>query len=924
MTVASNDSLPADTIANLLKEEVKPVFLLGAGASVRSGVPMSEHLVEAIAKWGYCKIHDRVFSDPTLMRSDWWPWLQQQHWFQHNHPLADQYPRAVESLLKPRANRKAFFQHILRPGVPPSPGYSAMARLLARKVIRTVLTTNFDQLLVEAARSVPEVHLIEEIRTNADFQLFSTNPRYPQVVYVHGSVDHYTDQNVEDETNRLNPALVELLRPLLRDHPLVVVGYRGAEPSVMRHHLIEQREACQSYRHGIYWCHLKGRRPPDSSALIYELAGITGNLQFVEIDGFDDLMALLDRALPDLVRSESFVENYGRAANVTTVYDLEPSSADFSDLNEVLLRSKLLAYADAVRLPRPDLSSSTNLGNAAVERSLAISVVGSYRPTNGGVLLFARKPEILPQQAKLEIRLSGPSVWVSEVLERPDNTTLSKSEIEDCVVLTGDLWTQLEKASDLLARVNRPFRLKGPTSQDAYRYPPLALKELLTNLLAHRDYLLCEPSVISITPQDIRFENPGGLVEHVRKQLDNQEIQSVVSADTRGIKGYRNPVIADFFFSAGAMDKEGSGLPDVLIEAANNLNKVQFGPTEDNDTFVAMIQCRPEALSIDTTSRTARSNAGELRYSPNLLTVSGWPEHVWKLATISEWRDFGYAEAHGAPPFTVNRNWVWTFADIHGPEFEPLKPYILEEEIHYLPTSELLGPDGPGLTLPRLFNIALTNYLVGLGLRPKQEGGRIRAYFPANNGQAREVSYRGLFKQATRTVAKPVVSRSTGRIIYWEHKAVSLRFERFGDVWCLSLVPCYVFTADGDRKPIESEKIGPLSTRRASRDYNPTVLHDMVFWTRILARGVEPSFDMPLAAVGAGVDGKSADKIPTVEITATLPTVAFQEPADANMGATVEAEMSEEELHKIQEAIEQAIEETNETYNDNGDQSSDH
>jgi len=912
--------LPASTIANLLKQEVKPVFLLGAGASVRSGIPLSDRLVELIARWGYCKTHDREFEDPTLMRTDWWPWSQQQGWFQHNISLSDNYPRAVESILKPQANRRAFFQHILRPGVPPSPAYSALARLLARKVIRTVLTTNFDQLLVTAARSVPEVHAIEEIRTRDDYQLFSTNPTYPQIVYVHGSVDHYTDQNIETETNELNASLVELLRPLLRDHPLVVVGYRGAEPSVMRHLLINQRDACQGYRHGIYWCHQQSRQPDEPPQLLRDLAGVLGgNLQFVEIDGFDELMDLLDRALPELLQSAQGSADEKPHAR-PAVHDLALGAASFSDLNETLLRSKLIAYSEAVRLPRPDLSSAAGLARASMDRSLAALEENTCRPTNGGILLFARKPDIQLQQARIEVQLRGPESWVAEILERPADPSTDGTDTKDQTVLVGDLWNQLERAADLLARVNKPFRLKGPISQDAFQYPPLALKELLTNLLAHRDYSCQEASVITIAPNEIRFENPGGLIEHVRKQLDNEAIQNAVSVDGRGIKGYRNPVIADFFFSAGAMDKEGSGLPDVITEAANNLNEVQFGPTEDNGSFVAVIGCRPEALTLD--ARNARPSTGELRYSPNLLNITRWPESVWKLGTITEPKEFGAAETVGAPPFAVHKNWIWTFANPDSEGAIALKTYLLPEEVHQTSVSEMLGPAGAGPAFPRLLNMALSRYLVGLGLRPKHEAGRIRAYFPSSNGDAREVTYRGLFKQATRTVTKPIVSRSSGRTIYWEHKAVALRFERFGSVWCIALVPCYAFTADGDMAPIASERIGSLSTRRAARDYNQAVLHDMVFWARILANGMEGSFEIPVGPAATTPDGQSA--VPTVEVTAMLPTAVFQEPVDANMATTIEAEMPEEEQIELQEAIEKIIEESSEMENNNDDRSSDH
>ena len=106
------------------------------------------------------------------------------------------------------------------------------------------------------------------------------------------------------------------------------------------------------------------------------------------------------------------------------------------------------------------------------------------------------------------------------------------------------------------------------------------------------------------------------MVDSLRRQLEDETIQQVIGDGVRSLKGYRNPVVADFFFSAGAMDKAGSGLPDVVQESANNLNVVAFGPNEDNTSFVAEIRCRPEALLVDQDTKTAKSQQGELRYSP--------------------------------------------------------------------------------------------------------------------------------------------------------------------------------------------------------------------------------------------------------------------------------------------------------------------
>lgn len=150
-----------------------------------------------------------------------------------------------------------------------------------------------------------------------------------------------------------------------------------------------------------------------------------------------------------------------------------------------------------------------------------------------------------------------------------------------------------------------------------------------------------------------------------------------------------------------------------------------------------------------------------------------------------------------------------------------------------------------------------------------------------------------------------------------------MRFELLGANWCLALIPCYVFTANGNLTPLASDRIGPLSTRRASHDYNPVVLHDLVFWSRVLAGGNESTFEIPLSVSPSVDDNAPACSHPCIALSALIPTMVFQEPADANMETVVEAEMSEVEMEELQNAIEALIEEESETGGNNDTESAD-
>src|SRR5215217_6130761 len=162
-----------------------PVLLPGAGASVKSGVPLAGDLVSMAAIWGYCQQHGRSFDDPTLTRSDWWPWLSGQGWFDPSAPLPRQYPRAVERLLQPRESRREFFFHVLDRAQIPSVGYAALARLVAANAVRHVLTVNFDDLASRACKADSGVLHVEVIEAPSDLVKFTLAPVYPQIVHLH-------------------------------------------------------------------------------------------------------------------------------------------------------------------------------------------------------------------------------------------------------------------------------------------------------------------------------------------------------------------------------------------------------------------------------------------------------------------------------------------------------------------------------------------------------------------------------------------------------------------------------------------------------------------------------------------------------------------------------------------------------------------
>jgi predicted HTH transcriptional regulator/NAD-dependent SIR2 family protein deacetylase len=824
-------------LCSLLIQDPEPILLLGAGASVKSGVPLAGEMVEKMARWRYCLENRLDPEDPSLRRSDWYPWLEMQKWYREDGEQADNYPDAVKNILQPRQTRKDFFLSLLDTQVEPSRGYEYIASLIARKRIHTVLTTNFDSILPKVCKDNKQLHHLEVIQTKSDYTKLSTSPQYPQIIYLHGSVEHYTDKNTLAEINsELDTSLVSELLPLLRDHPLIVIGYRGAEPSVMKHLLINHAEAADNYRNGIYWCtrNYKEDRHDSLTHLVHELAEeIQGNLQVVPIDGFDEVMD----ALWQHVRKQQ--PDYHQT-QITAVpealpelpYDLAMlTESGLDDFDWPPMRVRLLQYCDRTGIRVPPVRDDNWFLQLLCDRDLATRTKeGDIFPTVGGYLLFADTPQNHIQTAQVIVRLNGASEWIENIFDVSDDAELDGEKIEQ--VIGGNLWMQLEEIYELLSRVNRSFLLKeGRHSKYVYPYPPDALREIVVNALVHRDYEKDEPIVIEIEETYIRVRNPGGLVEDVIEQMigiPQEEIKDAFETEikkgTRGIRGYRNPVVADLFYGAEEMEKAGSGLSDVWQESEKNKNEVNFGPIDDNAAFEIIISRRPEV--VDVITGTASSSDNFTRYASNLLEVLSLPEVVWYAGTEARqakevWEK---TDANWLPPFMTYSEKLFTFDNLSTPT-NPLYAVIDTNDIGKMTVEEFTDAYGERCFVWML-NECFYRHLKAQGLWVDKD--RMRAYFPRTDEGPRRIKYQARLRRATRTVVKKTRN-------YWEHKSFRFRFERFGDVWTLVMLPGYVFTTDGKSDLLEGKVVNRLSTKREGRDYNNVVHNDLVFWTWVLS-----------------------------------------------------------------------------------------
>lgn len=171
-----------------------------------------------------------------------------------------------------------------------------------------------------------------------------------------------------------------------------------------------------------------------------------------------------------------------------------------------------------------------------------IEVDGQPVPTLGGLLCFGRDPQrFLPSTGIALTRYAGAIPHSQQVLDIRD--------------LNGTLFDLIDQAEAYLwAQCNHGFRIEsGPRRIPLDQYPRPALRELVVNAVAHRDYRVGGSRVkIEMFRNQIEWSSPGGLPAGIT-------VENILKSQYT-----RNPVIVGFLFDAGYIEQRGMGLDTVV------------------------------------------------------------------------------------------------------------------------------------------------------------------------------------------------------------------------------------------------------------------------------------------------------------------------------------------------------------------------
>ncbi len=159
-------------------------------------------------------------------------------------------------------------------------------------------------------------------------------------------------------------------------------------------------------------------------------------------------------------------------------------------------------------------------------------------PNRFAILLIGDKPErFLPGAFVKVTRFQG--------LTRADAIFSSNEFFGPIPLLIREVMGMLTAEASMITDKTLPYRNGG---QNRRRYSEEALKEILVNALAHRDYRDPLSTKIYVFPDRIEFESPGGLVRF--KSID----------EAKGHTHWRNPALAKYLLELEWAQEAGSGL----------------------------------------------------------------------------------------------------------------------------------------------------------------------------------------------------------------------------------------------------------------------------------------------------------------------------------------------------------------------------
>lgn len=290
-------------------------WFLGAGASAMSGIPTAGALITWFTRDLYaaeqgCNIEGIDLGD-TRLREQFGRYYDRIP----GMPSAgdpEQYAALFERVYPDPSDRAGLIEELVA-GARPNFGHYALAALMAADAARVVITTNFDDLVEQAAREVLDSPLVEPRRPLTVASLDDADAagralvrsRWPLILKLHGDFRSVQLKNAPAELRGQNEKLADALRTVCNQSGLIVSGYSGRDSSVMQV-LKDALDSPHPFPEGLIWTHRPGETLAPAVTDLLTAAHRSGvDVRTVAVDNFPELLSALVRLirLPEPLRA---------------------------------------------------------------------------------------------------------------------------------------------------------------------------------------------------------------------------------------------------------------------------------------------------------------------------------------------------------------------------------------------------------------------------------------------------------------------------------------------------------------------------------------------------------------------------------------------------------------------------------------------
>jgi ATP-dependent DNA helicase RecG len=143
------------------------------------------------------------------------------------------------------------------------------------------------------------------------------------------------------------------------------------------------------------------------------------------------------------------------------------------------------------------------------------------------------------------------------------NTTIELGRFQDAITIKDtartktDIITQIEQTLDFVRKhINKRVIITGEArNTQKWQYPMEAIREIVINMIIHRDYRSASDSIVKVFDNKIEFYNPGRLPDGIT-------VDDLLSNNYKSTP--HNKLIADFCKDMRLIEKDGSGIGRIV------------------------------------------------------------------------------------------------------------------------------------------------------------------------------------------------------------------------------------------------------------------------------------------------------------------------------------------------------------------------